>query len=58
MGQVLGIVYRAIARHLAHKAGYTKSVAHTRNGTTHGLLARKLANRPHLLACAGAVTLI
>jgi len=26
---VLGIVYRAIATHLTHKAGYTKSTAHT-----------------------------
>jgi hypothetical protein len=29
MGKVLGIVYRAIATHLTHKAGYTKSTAHT-----------------------------
>jgi hypothetical protein len=27
MGKVLGIVYRAIATHLTHKAGYTKSTA-------------------------------
>jgi hypothetical protein len=27
--KVLGIVYRAIATHLTHKAGYTKSTAHT-----------------------------
>jgi hypothetical protein len=26
---VLGIVYRAIATHLIHKAGYTKQSAHT-----------------------------
>jgi hypothetical protein len=29
MGKVLGIVYRTIATHLTHKAGYTKSTAHT-----------------------------
>lgn len=29
MGRVLGIVYRTIATHLAHKAGYTNSRAHT-----------------------------
>ena len=29
MGQVLGIVYRAIATHLIHKAGYTKTTAQT-----------------------------
>lgn len=29
MGQVLGIVYRAIATHQIHKAGYTRKIAHT-----------------------------
>ena len=29
MGKVLGIVYRAIATHLARKSGYTKATAHT-----------------------------
>ena len=29
MGQVLGIVYRAIATHLTKKAGYTKTTAQT-----------------------------
>jgi len=29
MGKVLGIVYRIIATHLTHKAGYTKSTAHS-----------------------------
>ncbi len=29
MGEVLGIVYRAIATHLIKKAGYTKTTAHT-----------------------------
>ncbi len=29
MGRVLGIVYRAIATHLARKAGYTKAIAKT-----------------------------
>ncbi len=29
MGKVLGIVYRTIATHLIHKAGYTKATAHT-----------------------------
>ena len=29
MGRVLGIVYRTIATHLNHKAGYTNSRAHT-----------------------------
>ncbi len=29
MGKALGIVYRAIATHLTHKAGYKKSTAHT-----------------------------
>ena len=29
MGKVLGIAYRAIATHLTHKAGYTKTTAHT-----------------------------
>ncbi len=29
MGKVLGIVYRIIATHLAKKAGYTKTTAHT-----------------------------
>ena len=29
MGRVLGIVYRAIATHLIHKAGYTRKTAHT-----------------------------
>ncbi len=29
MGRVLGIVYRTIATHLTHKAGYTNSRAHT-----------------------------
>ena len=29
MGQVLGIVYRTIATQLTHKAGYTKTTAHT-----------------------------
>jgi hypothetical protein len=29
MSGVLGIVYRAIATHLIHKAGYTKQSAHT-----------------------------
>ena len=29
MGKVLSIVYRAIATHLTHKAGYTNSRAHT-----------------------------
>ncbi len=29
MGKVLGIVYRAIATHLIHKAGYTKAAART-----------------------------
>ncbi len=29
MSQVLGIVYRAIATHLTHKAGYTKTTAQT-----------------------------
>jgi hypothetical protein len=29
LGKVRGIVYRAIATHLTHKAGYTKSTAHT-----------------------------
>ena len=28
MGKVLGIVYRTIATHLIHKAGYTKTTAH------------------------------
>lgn len=28
-GQVLGIVYRAIATHLIHKAGYTRKTVHT-----------------------------
>ena len=28
MGKVLGIVYRVIAMHLTHKAGYTKAKAH------------------------------
>ncbi len=29
MTGVLGIVYRAIATHLIHKAGYTRNNAHT-----------------------------
>jgi hypothetical protein len=29
MGRVLGIVYRAIATHLIHKAGFTRKTAHT-----------------------------
>jgi hypothetical protein len=29
MGKVLGIVYRTIATHLIHKAGYTKATAQT-----------------------------
>ena len=29
MGRVLGIVYRAIATHVTHEAGYTKTTAHT-----------------------------
>jgi hypothetical protein len=29
MGKVLGIIYRSIATHLSHKAGYKKSTAHT-----------------------------
>jgi len=29
MGMALGIVYRSIATHLTHKAGYEKSTAHT-----------------------------
>ena len=29
MGQVLGIIYRTIATHLTHKAGYTKTTAQT-----------------------------
>jgi hypothetical protein len=29
MGEVLGIVYRAIATHLIEKAGHTKTTAHT-----------------------------
>jgi len=29
MTGVLGIVYRAIATHLIHKAGYTRKIAHT-----------------------------
>ena len=29
MGKALGIVYRTIATHLTHKAGYTKTTAHT-----------------------------
>ena len=29
MGKALGIVYRTIATHLTHKAGYTRSTAHT-----------------------------
>ena len=29
MGKALGIVYRTIATHLAHKAGYKKSTGHT-----------------------------
>jgi hypothetical protein len=29
MGRVLGIVYRVIATHLTHKAGYIKTTAHT-----------------------------
>ncbi len=29
MGKALGIVYRTIATHLTHKAGYKKSTAHT-----------------------------
>ncbi len=29
MGKVLGIVYRTIATYLIHKAGYTKTMAHT-----------------------------
>jgi hypothetical protein len=29
MGKVLGIVYRAIATHLTHKSGYTKTTAQT-----------------------------
>jgi len=29
MGKVLGIVYRTLATHLIHKAGYKKSDAHT-----------------------------
>ena len=29
MGKVLGIVYRAIATHLIHQAGYTKASAQT-----------------------------
>lgn len=29
MGRVLGIVYRTIATHLIHKAGYTKTTAQT-----------------------------
>jgi len=29
MGKALGIVYRTIATHLTHKAGYTNTRAHT-----------------------------
>ena len=29
MGKVLGIVYRSIATHLAHKAGFAKPMAQT-----------------------------
>jgi len=29
MGKALGIVYRSIATHLTHKAGYRNSTAHT-----------------------------
>ena len=29
MGKVLGIVYRTLAAHIIHKAGFTKSTAHT-----------------------------
>lgn len=29
MGKVLGIVYRAISTHLAHKAGFTQPMAQT-----------------------------
>jgi hypothetical protein len=29
MGKALGIVYRTIATHLTHKAGYTNATAHT-----------------------------
>jgi len=29
MGRVLGIVYRTLATHIIHKAGFTKSTAHT-----------------------------
>ncbi len=29
MGKVLGIVYRTLATHIIHKAGFTKSTAHT-----------------------------
>ena len=29
MGKVLGFIYRTIATHLTHKAGYTKTTAHT-----------------------------
>jgi len=29
MGKVLGIVYRTLATHIIHKAGFTKSSAHT-----------------------------
>jgi len=34
MSRVLGIVYRVIATHLAHKAGFTKSVAQTGSAPT------------------------
>ncbi len=29
MGKVLGIVYRTLATHIIHKAGFTNSTAHT-----------------------------
>jgi hypothetical protein len=29
MGKVLGIVYRTLATHIIHKAGFSKSSAHT-----------------------------
>jgi hypothetical protein len=56
LGRVLGIVYRAIAAHLIHKAGYTRKTAHTGAVT---LIQRfgsalNLNTRVHMLLVDGA----
>jgi hypothetical protein len=68
MGKVLGIVYRTLATHIIHKAGFTNSTAHTgavtliqRFGSALNLNVHLMcmdARMPRAHGCAGAAHML